>query len=1247
MGSKGGGTNTTTTNSGPPQQVLDQYSNVMGLANNAANAPLQQYTGNLVAGFTPQQQQSFSEIQNAQGLSAPFTNSAAQLMGRGATPITVTGAMSADQIAKTLGTGQGEVNMGAAMAAGAPGVASPYVQQGMGNIQQGAGMIGNTSNYLNQALASSTYNPSQTGQYFSPYMQSAVAATQAAQNNQDAQQQQQLTGNAISQGAFGGDRAAVAAGILGGQQAIANNQTIANMENTGYQNALQTQQQYSALGANTGLSAANANTQAGLGLVQSGTGATNAGLGLGNLNVTAGNSQIGAGQANIGFGENQQQQQVGAQQASGWLAENAGNSMSGLGTSALNNQLTGANAELQSGTLQQQLNQEQLNVPYQMWQQQQAYPFQTTSWLSNLATGIGSQSGGTSATTSPAPSTASQLGGLGLAGLGVAGAMMMGQGGRVKRAYGGGFQIPTLPTVPDVMTSPVSGMSGVTPMTAQGITIPKPPAAAQQQAGMSPASALADYNIGKGAVGLYNALNPGTGGGISYDVGGAFPSTAAMNIPSIDMGATAGLGEVAPAAGFSDAAGALADANMASSALEAGGAALDSLDALALFRKGGRVRRAPGGQTTVPSSAQTSGMTPAQQTALVNSDYENYLGRVPSASETSFYTNLLSHGTSPDQVAAYFQNSPEYKADMAAPVHNTLTQALISVPQLGLNQPVPSNMFNADGSINTASTSNYAPPSPTQIAAMGQSTGISLNNPKATTGPGAGAAPAGSTNAANPTAGDQPLWGGLYETPSGQTVNYNGQPVRRGGVISTLGGRLSRDMGGSLAGAGMMAAGIPGASGTSPMQQGWMSSFGNMSTEQLQEMSSRFPPRSPYGQMVRQVLQAKMMMPNGGQQAPAGLKRGGALRAGFDDGGSADTEPTDVALGGAGDSSTGAVSTADGSDRTGLVPGSWPVPVAISGLGAQGSDQTAIDQPSVDDVSPSVPILDHKALAPQTASAPTGTGTSGFDPLAGYVQPGHFKPLDAPNTPTFAQKIVSNPWLPVIQAGLAMAAGTSPFAMTNIARGLESGLQGYGAQSKQAQAAQDAADARQMKNDQIQRMNLDIDTAAKNLALGINKAKFNADQSTRQTADREAMQAQQIADMKQQAGLRASADARAQSAADRAQSDWEAPDLEAPVLASDGTSWVQYNNDTNSYQPYTGPTPKIPSNASNTQPVKAWTTIYDKTSGKPIAEHNAITNETRPFTLHEAPMPGAKWSDQYGWVVQGADGKWNQLQANH
>lgn len=337
MGKGGGGTNTVTQNSQPPAEVLAQYKNVIGQANTAAQVPYS--TGgfnasNMVAGFTPSQLSAFNTINGVQGLMSPYTTTAQNYLSNSQTPL-------------------------------------------WGNTMQ--------------------YNPSTMAQYANPYMNQAVAATRANIEEGNAEQQNQVIGNAIGSGAWGGDRSAIAQSELARQQALAENSTIANMENTGF------------------------------------------------------NQQQGEFNA-------QQQAQLNANEANAWLGTQGSALENNLGMSAQNAALEGASTQLQAGGLGQQLAQEQLNVPYEQFLAQQAYPFQNIGWLSNISTGVGGSMGGTSTTTSPAPSTAAQLGGLGLGGLSLlgesgafpgtsaAGASTPGwlgmgswfkRGGRVTRARGG------------------------------------------------------------------------------------------------------------------------------------------------------------------------------------------------------------------------------------------------------------------------------------------------------------------------------------------------------------------------------------------------------------------------------------------------------------------------------------------------------------------------------------------------------------------------------------------------------------------------------------------------------------------------------------------------------------------------------------------------------------------------------------------------------------------------------------------
>lgn len=348
---KGGSSGQTTTSSNqPPQAVLDAYTSLINRGTNVANTPLQQYpTGgagapNLVAGFAPAQNEAFSTIEGAQGLAQPYIDTAAQYATAGAAPV-------------------------------------------YPNLPQ--------------------FSQANISQYQNPYTQDVVNATEAQFNKQNAQQQNQLKGNAISAGAWGGDRAGVAQAELAGQQQTAEAPVIAGLYNEGY------------------------------------------GQALGEFNT-------------------QQQTALNAMQSDAWRQAQAAYQFGGLGAQAQQEALGGAGALLQAGGLQQQLAQEQLNVPYEQFLQQQAYPFQTTQFLGNLVEGAGSGMGGTSQTTTPGPSTLSQIAGLGLTGAAMY--ALLKSGGRVHRAGGG--------LVPDVSVSYVPTVGVGAP---RGMGLPAPPAAPQQQ----------------------------------------------------------------------------------------------------------------------------------------------------------------------------------------------------------------------------------------------------------------------------------------------------------------------------------------------------------------------------------------------------------------------------------------------------------------------------------------------------------------------------------------------------------------------------------------------------------------------------------------------------------------------------------------------------------------------------------------------------------------------------------------------
>lgn len=240
---------------------------------------------------------------------------------------------------------------------------SPYFGAATGTLGQGLSSgQGLTGAGVGLTAANASLNPNSIQQWMSPYIQNVVQATENQQQQQNQIQQSQLEGSAIQSGAFGGDRSGVAAANLAYQQNLANQPVIANLYNQGYSQAL-----------------GQANTQQQTGL--------QAGAQLGAL----GNQFF-----NQGLSGSQQYQNLGTGLSGAY---------SGLGTTAQQNQLTAANAQLGAGTLQQQTQQAQDQALYNQFLQQQAYPFQTSQFLTNAAQAVaplfGTQSTSTGSSAQP------------------------------------------------------------------------------------------------------------------------------------------------------------------------------------------------------------------------------------------------------------------------------------------------------------------------------------------------------------------------------------------------------------------------------------------------------------------------------------------------------------------------------------------------------------------------------------------------------------------------------------------------------------------------------------------------------------------------------------------------------------------------------------------------------------------------------------------------------------------------------
>lgn len=393
----GGSPQTTVSQNGPPQVFLDAYGRVVNRAEQVAATPYEAYPGQTVAGFSPDQMAAMNTVRGAQGISAPYINQAANYIDQSTSPLlsgvpTLSEDLLQRQVASSLQNLQQATGSGITDAAGA----------GSRGIMDAAG----------------SFTPQSIAPWMSPYTESVVDATRRQFGHSNEQQRQGVVGNAISRGAWGGDRSAVAEAILAGEQQMAQAPVLAGLMDRGYQSGLGAAQ-----------NAAQLRTQ----------GATAAGnLGFQGATNDAQQRQQAAAQL-LGLFTGQQGLGLNANQAQANLAQQAGYGMAGLGREAQSSTLTGAQALAGMGALQQEQAQRQLNVPYQQFMAAQQYPFQTTGWLSNITSGLGGAAGSTNTTTAPGPSGLSQIAGLGATALGaIGGTGGFGSNGWLSGLFGGG-----------------------------------------------------------------------------------------------------------------------------------------------------------------------------------------------------------------------------------------------------------------------------------------------------------------------------------------------------------------------------------------------------------------------------------------------------------------------------------------------------------------------------------------------------------------------------------------------------------------------------------------------------------------------------------------------------------------------------------------------------------------------------------------------------------------------------------------
>lgn len=240
--------------------------------------------------------------------------------------------------------------------------AQPYFQAATGQLMgaQGAAqpLLSQAQGLAGESARGVSPGELQTQQYMSPYIQNVVEAQRALTQRQQEAQMSGAMGQAIRSGAYGGDRAGIAAANLAREQQLAQAGILSPLLQQGYTQALQTGQQQQALG----LSAEQANRAA---------------------QAQAAQLMSGLGQQQFGMGSQTAQQ------------------LAGLGTGAQQAALQGAQAQMGAGQMAQQTEQAGLQALYNQFLQQQSYPFQVAQFLANIAMGTGALSGSTTTARQP------------------------------------------------------------------------------------------------------------------------------------------------------------------------------------------------------------------------------------------------------------------------------------------------------------------------------------------------------------------------------------------------------------------------------------------------------------------------------------------------------------------------------------------------------------------------------------------------------------------------------------------------------------------------------------------------------------------------------------------------------------------------------------------------------------------------------------------------------------------------------
>lgn len=381
---------TTTQITDVPEWERGYMQNLLGQAQTISQQPYQQFPGPQIAGFTPDQLSAFQNVEGLSGRTAPIQNAA--------TGTAMQGAGSAGSI-----YGAGAPDVQASTSYNPLAAVSPYLAQAGQYNSAAAGQpwLGQAAGY--QAMAANAATPQGIQSYMSPYTNSVVQGIQdEANQNWNQNIMPGINDSFIGSGNFGSGRNAQVLGRAAGNFQTGLSSNVANALQSGYGMAgQQAAAQGQLLGSLGAQSLTGANTAGGLQSQQVGN-ILNTAQGAGTATNQQAQNLLNAGTTLGNLASTQAGQQTAAAQGLGNLAQQ---------------QSTMDIAQQQAlqavGQQQQQLNQTNLDVAQQNWQNQVNWPKEQTEYLNQIIRGLPTPSSTTASSQSTPAYSVSPLAGLG------------------------------------------------------------------------------------------------------------------------------------------------------------------------------------------------------------------------------------------------------------------------------------------------------------------------------------------------------------------------------------------------------------------------------------------------------------------------------------------------------------------------------------------------------------------------------------------------------------------------------------------------------------------------------------------------------------------------------------------------------------------------------------------------------------------------------------------------------------------